>query len=577
MKLRAITPTEQQELLSRGCFAEQWDTISVSECFSPSQLSACRLAGRVELHAGAQIHNSTVRNYSLGEGVVIERVNLLECTTESSFGNGVEVAVLNEVGGRTIRIFEALTAQTAYVATIYRHREELIKRLDQMAQEYAQGQSSRMGSIAAGSKIIGAGIVRNVRTRGKVTIEGSSMLSNGTLLEGVYFGPDVKAHDFIAVEGSRVDAGATLERCFVGESAIISNGFTAVDSLFFSMAHCENGEAVSIFAGPYTVSHHKSSLLIAGMFSFFNAGSGANQSNHLFNCGPVHQGIHLRGCKFGSSAYVMLPALDGAFTTVIGNHYSHHDTSKFPFSILMKKEGVSSLIPAANLVSYGYLRDTAKWIDRDRRVVKRDVLDMQEYNPYLLGAMIEAVNVTNSLLDADPGAPSYIYNKLHIDGDKLRQALTLYNKGVAAAIGAMLDRGGEESHVSALGESHWVDAAGQYISKAAMDQILDSIERGELTSFSDIDAQFQAFAAKVDDYSYAYALKILSEVLGHMPSEEEITSTITATRTTHEQLRAMAAEDMCHDSSATMQVSYGLDCHGDITTIMGDFNAVRGV
>ena len=41
--------------------------------------------------------------------------------------------------------------------------------------------------------------------------------------------------------------------------------------------------------GPYTVSHHKSSLLIAGMFSFFNAGSGSNQSNHLFKSGAVHQ------------------------------------------------------------------------------------------------------------------------------------------------------------------------------------------------------------------------------------------------------------------------------------------------
>ena len=97
-----------------------------------------------------------------------------------------------------------------------------------------------------------------------------------------------------------------------------TKGFTAAESLFSPNSHCENGEAASIFAGPYTVSHHKSSLLIAGMFSFFNAGSGSNQSNHLFKSGAVHQAVHLRGCKFASSAYIMSPALEGAFTMVMG-------------------------------------------------------------------------------------------------------------------------------------------------------------------------------------------------------------------------------------------------------------------
>jgi len=121
----------------------------------------------------------------------------------------------------------------------------------------------------------------------------------------------------------------------VGESCRLDKGFTAAESLFFANCHCENGEAASIFAGPYTVSHHKSSLLIAGMFSFFNAGSGSNQSNHLFKSGAVHQAVHLRGCKFASGAYIMSPAIEGAFTMVKGNHADHHDTAIFPYSYLM--------------------------------------------------------------------------------------------------------------------------------------------------------------------------------------------------------------------------------------------------
>ena len=72
------------------------------------------------------------------------------------------------------------------------------------------------------------------------------------------------------------------------------------------------------------------------MFSFFNAGSGSNQSNHLFKSGAVHQSVHLRGCKFASGAYIMSPALEGAFTMIMGHHSYHHDTSAFPYSYLIE-------------------------------------------------------------------------------------------------------------------------------------------------------------------------------------------------------------------------------------------------
>ena len=158
----------------------------------------------------------------------------------------------------------------------------------------------------------GARFVREVRIGDGATIDGATLLENGTLCAGAFVGADVKARDFILAEGARVDNGSILERCFVGESSVLDKGFTATHSLFFANCHCECGEAASVFAGPYTVSHHKSTLLIAGMFSFFNAGSGSNQSNHLFKSGAVHQSVHLRGCKFGSGAYIMSPALEGA-------------------------------------------------------------------------------------------------------------------------------------------------------------------------------------------------------------------------------------------------------------------------
>ena len=116
-------------------------------------------------------------------------------------------------------------------------------------------------------------------------------------------------------------------------------------SLFFSNCQGENGEACAIFAGPFTVTHHKSTLLIAGMFSFMNAGSGSNQSNHMYKLGPIHQGTMERGAKTTSDSYILWPARVGAFSLVMGRHVNHADTSNLPFSYLIEQRNTTYLVP----------------------------------------------------------------------------------------------------------------------------------------------------------------------------------------------------------------------------------------
>ena len=451
---RKPTPAEIEALTAAGNSAENWDAIEVAQDFTPAQLSGCRLEGRVQIGRGARLRRCTIRNYRIGEEALIEGVTALECRRESSFGNGVRVAAINENGGRTVRIYDRLTAQTAYILAVYRYRPEAVEAIERMIERYAAERRDTLGTVGPHARITGARFIREVNIGEGATIDGASLLENGTVCAGAYVGIDVQARDFIAAEGARIDGGTLLERCFAGECCTLDKHFTAVDSLFFANSHCENGEAVSIFAGPYTVSHHKSSLLIAGMFSFFNAGSGSNQSNHLFKSGAVHQSVHLRGCKFASSAYIMSPALEGAFTMVMGHHSYHHDTSAFPYSYLIEKEGRTHLMPGANLTSFGAVRDIEKWPARDRRSVKRDVISFDEYNPYITGAMLQAVDILHSLQEQDPDAPVFTHNKTLIRSAALQRGLKLYNKAIVAALGAMLSRGGSDPRYD--GDGQWL-------------------------------------------------------------------------------------------------------------------------
>ncbi len=541
--------------------------------FRAEQLVQCRLEGDIEIGADTRIIRSCIRNYRIGERTSIQGVTLLECRRTSSFGNGVGVATMNECGGRTVKIYDSMTAQAAYIMAVYRHREQTVAALERMIEAYALSRSSHMGEVGNDCRITGARFIREVRIGNNVEIDGSSALENGTICDGARTGVDVKCYDFIIAEGAYIGNGSIIERCFVGESCILDKGFTAAESLFFANSHCENGEAASIFAGPYTVSHHKSSLLIAGMFSFFNAGSGSNQSNHLFKSGAVHQSVHLRGCKFASSAYIMSPAMEGAFTMVMGHHSFHHDTSSFPYSYLIEKEGHSYLMPGASLNSYGTVRDIEKWPQRDKRRVCRDIINFEEYNPYIAGAMVRALNILHALRDRDPDAMVYTYNKVQIRPTSLRRGIDLYNKAMVAALGIMLEKGTLTDGVS--GEDRWVDMAGQYITRRAVTQILDDVDNGTITTTAAMDERFRDFALHYDDYAHSWAYSTYAALVGHTPDAAEIGEAIEAGRNAHTTRRRTADIDRDRDCSLDMAVSYGLD--GEKEEQRADYYIVRGL
>ncbi|MFI3248191.1 MAG: DUF4954 family protein [Rikenellaceae bacterium] len=571
--LRNISCEEQQLLTQRGCTAQSWDQIWVSDDFCVEQLSSVRFGGRVEIASDAKISDSYVANYLVGEGATIESVVRLECREESSFANGVEVASINENGGRKILIYDELRAQTAYIWALYRDHNIMCDKLRSMVESYSNGRRSSMGRVGKNSRIVASKLIREVDVRDSVVIEGASQIECATLMPGSFIGVDVKLREVIVAEDAVVDTGATLSRCFVGERAVVASMFSAVDSLFFASSHLENGEAASIFAGPYTVSHHKSTLLIAGLFSFFNAGSGSNQSNHLFKCGPVHQAIHPRGCKFASGAYIMAPAREGAFTMVKGYHAKHHDTEVFPYSFLIEDGGKSMLMPGANLVSYGTKRDIEKWQIRDKRTRRRDIINYEEHNPYLVGAMVRAVNTLHSLSEKYPDAEEYMWERTVIRKSQLKRGVGFYNKAIAASIGAMLSKGHDYGEMI---EGDWADVAGAYVPMSIIEEIISKIEDGTISALNQIDMAFAETHARYDDLAHSWAKSLLTQLMGAAPTAEQIASTIEGAKGSAEELERQRLNDMNRDNSLNMAIGYGNDSH-DAVVREADFKAVRGL
>ncbi|MDE6083596.1 MAG: DUF4954 family protein [Muribaculaceae bacterium] len=249
-------------------------------------LQDCFVGDNVSIH---RIGNK-LKNIVIGNRVTIENVDRIEFEPEAACGRGILINVLDESGSRPVKIYPGLSAQTA----------ALMCRLPRLAESYFYPLVDEyieslppVADIGDDASLIDCGTMVNVRIGRDVTVEGTARLKNGSIINNAdssrgiaFLGHNVDAENFI-IEDARVDGGAILRNCYVGQGVVISNGFTAHDSLFFANCTMENGEACALFAGPYTVSMHKSSLLIGCMTSFMNAGSATHQSNHRYKLGPV--------------------------------------------------------------------------------------------------------------------------------------------------------------------------------------------------------------------------------------------------------------------------------------------------
>ena len=492
---RKLTTAEIMRLELQNCSAKNWSSVEVVSGFETRFIQDVHFSGYIRLGkfnemfflAGgipktAGIYHATLHNCIVGDNVLIENIHnyIANYTIEnqaiiqnvdsilvddnSSFGNGTKVSVLDETGSKTVKINNCLSSHLAYLLVMYRRKTSLINQLNYLIDNYINKQRSNQGYIGAHTTIRNTGLIRNVKIGDYAVIKGASRLENGTLNSNpsarIRIGYNVIAQDFIVSSGTTIEDNVQLTRCFVGQACHLGKAFTAVDSLFFANCHFENGEACAIFAGPYTVSHHKSTLLIGGMFSFFNAGSGTNQSNHAYKLGPMHQGVLERGCKTSSDAYLLFPAQIGAFSLIMGRHYRHSNTSDLPFSYLIERNGDSFLMPAMNLISVGTLRDSLKFPQRDGRQDPNhlDFIRFDLLNPYIAQKLTKGIAILKSLREkAGKDVSVYTWQGCKISASALSKGISLYEKALSKYFSDTLQHFSENQSDTNEGTGEWLD------------------------------------------------------------------------------------------------------------------------
>lgn len=550
--MRQLSDEEIRILEDRNCWAEDWTNVHVSDDFKPNYMHRVMLYGEVSIgdfdknievsrgfmkHSG--INNATLRNVTIGDNCLIENiggfinnytigddcyisnVNAMETTDGATYGEGNLISVLNEVGDGNVILFSELNSQfAAFMAKHFcdKSLKDAIRRL--ISEEIARKRHEQ-AYIGNNVKIVNTKEITNTIVYDDCEINGASRLSDCTILSSpvsnVYIGTGVICENSIISEGSSIINSVKIQDCFIGEACQISNGFTASSSVFFANSYMSNGEACAAFCGPFTASHHKSSLLIGGQFSFYNAGSATNFSNHAYKMGPIHHGVLERGTKTASGAYILMPAHIGTFSVCFGKLMYHPDTRYLPFSYLIAYGDTMYLSPGRNITTVGLYRDIRKWPKRDVRPVgsQKSIVNFDWLSPFSVGEIVEGKQILEKLRDAcGENVATYTYHNYVINASSLNKGIKYYDIALRIYMGAVLKRvikkwGKVDLPTTTIGQGKWNDLSGLLLPESEEMRLLSDIKRGELETIQEVTDRFKEINRNYREYQWAWTYQLI--------------------------------------------------------------------
>ena len=552
MEYRLLDEREIRQLEDNNCWAEDWQRVMVADDFTPNAVRNVTFYGDVKLgsfdksievsktfmrHTG--VYNATLRNVTIGNNSLVENVGnyinnyvigsdcyisnicTMETTEGATYGEGNIISVLNEVGEGNVMSYHGLTSQIAALMVRHAGNNAFRTAIRRLVAEYIQRTTPDTGTIGNGVKIVNTKEVTNTVVYNDCEINGAARISDCTIMSSpeasVFIGTGVICENSIIAHGSSIINSVKMQDCFVGEACKLSNGFTAAQSVFFANSYMSNGEACAAFCGPFSSSHHKSSLIIGGMFSFYNAGSATNFSNHAYKMGPIHYGTLERGAKTASGAYLLMPAHIGTFSVCFGKLMYHPDTRSLPFSYLIAYGDIMYLVPGRNLTTVGLYRDIRKWPKRDMRSKqsRKSIVNFDWLSPFSVGEIIQGKRILERLREASgDNVSTYNYHEYVIKTSSLRKGIKYYDLALRIFMGAVLKRHALEPPTSTVGTGKWNDLSGLLLPDSEEQQLVSDIADGTIESMDDIVDRLNAINDNYNEYRWAWAYRMILDYYG---------------------------------------------------------------
>ena len=434
--VRPLTAGERDALITGGNRSFNWDRIFVSEDFIPDFILGNTFSGTVVIGrisgeqvrcdeeivfpcgiydsviADSEIGDSClvmrvglISNYLIRSGAVIREVQTLCAGLQCAFGNGIDIAVGNETGGREIRSFAELTIGLASDVATRRGDTQFLDEYRGAVDRYTAACTLPYGVVEQGAVLRNTVRVQDTYIGPGTVIEGAQCVKNCSLLgnaqEPVIIGHGAMVKDSCLQWGCEVSSMAIVDRSVLTEHSHVERHGKVTSSIVGPNTGIAEGEVTSSLVGPFVGFHHQA-LLIAAIWpeGKGNVGYGANVGSNHTSKAPDQEIFCGEGVFFGLGTSVKFPAdyTDAPYSIISTAVSTLPQRVEFPFSLINKPSMVfGGVSPHLNEIYpgwvlsgniYAVIRNEKKFKTRNRS--QRSHFDYEVFRPDIIEKMISA-------------------------------------------------------------------------------------------------------------------------------------------------------------------------------------------
>jgi hypothetical protein len=440
---RHLRSAEIETLVKNGVTCGDWDSLLVTDPFTPHLIKNCEFSGLVrlgrlqnvvlehhELKTSAGITNSLIiscdvgdncaihnvrhlAHFILGDNVVLLNIDEMNTTNHAKFGNGilkegesedtrVWLDLMNESGGRAVMPFDGMIPADAYLWAKYRDDQRLVQRLGEMTQEQFDARRGFFGQVGKATVIKNSRILKDVKIGSRCYIKGANKLKNLTINssdeEPTQIGEGVEMVNGIVGLGCRVFYGCKAVRFIMGNNTSLKYGARLLHSMLGDNSTVSCCELLNNLIFPAHEQHHNNSFLTSSLLmGQSNIAAGATiGSNHnsRANDGEIQAG---RGFWPGLCTTLKHSCRFASFVLLVKGDYPAELDVPLPFALLRDDPAGGRLVvmPAYWWLHnmYALARNTWKYQARDKRKTKTQHVEFDCLAPDTAEEMIAAMRL----------------------------------------------------------------------------------------------------------------------------------------------------------------------------------------
>ncbi|MBN2403019.1 MAG: DUF4954 family protein [Spirochaetes bacterium] len=435
-KVRVLTAREIKKLKAQGNYSEDWKKILVCNKFKTEHISENYFIGRcvLGLFDGREIkiesamalpsgiHKSTIINSEVGDNCcvwnakcisnyiikgmsVINNVGSLVCSKNSSFGNGREISVGIETGGREVLSFAEITIPIAQTVSTERNNKALIDNYAYFIKKYSAICNIGVGIIENDCIIHNTTKIEDCYIGKSTVIDGAVLVQNCTVLgsadEPVEISHGAYVKNSCIQWGCQITSMAIVDESVLTEYSHVERHGKVTQSILGPNTGVGEGEVTASLVGPFVGFHHQA-LLIAAMWpeGKGNVGYGANIGSNHTSKAPDQEIWCGEGTFFGLGVNIKFPSdfTKAPYSIIATAVNALPQKVEFPFSLINNPtRSVNGIPPAYNEIFPGWVlsddlyavkRNEGKYKKRNK--AHRAAFEFDVFRPEIIDMMTTA-------------------------------------------------------------------------------------------------------------------------------------------------------------------------------------------